>query len=158
MIGSARAQARFAAATEAKDNSRQQQAAESVDKAIVLQLDSAACAIHAEPVGVSLAELAEQNQWAAVIVDRLGLMNGVASVGLAMLPLAYQLMANHAPQHARDNLPPELMQLGVLPPKLLMEKLAAQNAVKMARAQTAILAEKVEAEAELAALRGQAAA
>jgi hypothetical protein len=44
----------------------------------------------------------------------------------------------------------------VLPPSLLLEKLQAQNAVKMARAQAAILAERNEAEAELAALRDEA--
>jgi hypothetical protein len=158
MIGSARAQARWQIAQLAKDENAGKLAAAAHEKATVLQLDAAACSLNAEPVGASLADLADQNKWAAMIVDRLGLVNGVASVGMAILPLIYQITANHAPPAARDNLPPELMQLGVLPPKMLMEKLQAQNAVKMARVQAAILAEKIEAEAELADLREQVAA
>lgn len=157
MVTAAKAEARMESARQAGDQKKMKLAGESRERAAVLQLDAAACSINAEQVGPSLAELAEQNQWAAIIVDRLAIFNGVASVGMAVLPLVYQIVANHAPREARDNLPPELMQLGVLPPNLLMEKLSAQNAVKVARMQTAILAEKQEAEAELAALReGQA--
>jgi hypothetical protein len=155
MIRSAKARAAYEAARLADKPQLMKAAAVSNEKATVIQLDAAAAAIHAEPVGASLAQLAERNSWAAIIVDRLSLVNGVASVGMALLPLVYQLTANHAPPEARDNLPPELMQLGVLPPSLLMEKLAAQNAVKMARAQASILAERQEAEAELAQLRGE---
>ena len=158
MIRSAKARASYEAARLAEKPQLMKAATVSHEKATIIQLDAAAAAIHAEPVGASLAELADRNSWAAVIVDRLSLVNGVASVGMALLPLVYQLTANHAPPEARDNLPPELMQLGVLPPSLLMEKLAAQNAVKMARAQSMILAERAEAEAELAQLREQVAA
>jgi hypothetical protein len=158
MVMSARAQARGTAAQRAGNQKALQAATQAHERATVLQLDSAACALHAETVGPSLAELSAQNQWAAAIVDRLAIINGVASVGMAVLPLVYQITANHAPAEARDNLPPELMTLGVLPPALLMEKLAAQNAVKMARMQSAILAERNEAEAELARLQQQAAA
>ena len=76
---------------------------------------------------------------------------------LAVLPLVYQIVANHAPREVKDDFPAELLTLGVLPPNLLLEKLQAQNAVKMARAQTEILAEKQAAEAELEELRQQAA-
>jgi len=158
MMKSGKARVAHEAARVAGNQNLMKAAALSNEKATVLQLDAAAAAIHAEPVGASLADLAERNSWAAIIVDRLSLVNGVASVGMAVLPLVYQVIANHAPAEARDNLPPELMQLGVLPPSLLMEKLAAQNAVKMARAQTMILAERKEAEAELEQLREQVAA
>lgn len=158
MLGTARADARFAVAKQAGDQKLMKIAMDSHERGVVIQLDAAACSLHAETVGPSLAELAERNSWAAVIVDRLALVNGVASVGMAVLPLVYQITANHAPREARDNLPPELMTLGVLPPSLLMEKLAAQNAVKMAKMQTAILAERQEAEAELAAIRESVAA
>jgi hypothetical protein len=154
MLGSARSQARYEAARVKGDQALMKAAGEAVERSTVLQLDAAACSLNAEAVGPSLAEMAEKNSWTAALVDRLGLFNGVASVGMAVLPLVYQITANHAPREARDNLPPELMQLGVLPPSLLMEKLAAQNAVKMARMQSAILAEKQQAESELAALRG----
>jgi hypothetical protein len=154
MLGGAKSQAKYEVAKAAGDQKLMKIAGEAHERSTVLQLDAAACSLNAETVGPSLAELAERNSWAAMIVDRLALFNGAASVGMALLPLVYQITANHAPAEARDNLPPELMQLGVLPPSLLMEKLAAQNAVKVARMQSAILAEKVEAEAELAALRG----
>jgi hypothetical protein len=127
-------------------------------RAQVMQLDAAACALHAEGVGAGAAQAAQANAFAAALVDRLALFNGVASVGMAVLPLVYQVVANHAPNEAKDNFPPELLTLGVLPPKLLLEKLEAQNAVKMARAQSEILAEKTAAQAELEALRTAAAA
>ena len=158
MVGAAKATAQYQAAQLAKNENQAKAAQVKHETATVRQLDAAACSLNAEPVGASLAELSEQNHWAAMIVDRLSLVNGVASVGMAVLPLVYQITANHAPAQARDNLPPELMTLGVLPPGLLMEKLAAQNAVKMARAQSAILAERAEAEAELAQLRESVAA
>ena len=120
---------------------------------MVLQLDGATFAIHAEAVGPSLAQMAESNRIVAAMVDRLSLFNGVAGVGIALMPMVYQLVANHAPKETRDNMPPQLLSLGVLPPTLLLEKLQAQNAVKMAKAQAAILREKQAAEAELAALR-----
>lgn len=126
-------------------------------RAQVMQLDAAACVLHAEGVGASAAMAAASNAMAAALVDRLALFNGVASVGMAVLPLVYQVVANHAPPEAKENFPPELMALGVLPPDLLLEKLQAQNAVKMARAQSEILAEKQAAEDELEQLRGQAA-
>jgi hypothetical protein len=129
----------------------------SYERAQVIQLDAAACAIHAEACGASAAEAATHNTMAAALVDRLSLFNGIASVGIAFLPLVYQIIANHAPAEAKDEFPPELLTLGVLPPKLLLEKLAADNAVKMARAQSAILADKIAAEAELERLRAQAA-
>jgi hypothetical protein len=127
-------------------------------RAQVTQLDAAAFALHAEGVGESAAAAAAANAMAAALVDHLALVNGIASVGIAVLPLAYQLIANHSPAEVKDDFPPELLSLGVLPPKLLLEKLQAANAVKMARAQSAILAEKQEAEAELERLRGQTAA
>ena len=158
MISGARARAAFEKARAAGSDPLMKKAAAAVDKATVLQLDSAAFAIHAEGAAAAVATAAARNTMAAALVDRLALFNGVAGVGLAVLPLVYQVMANHAPREVRENLPPELLQLGVLPPDLLLEKLQAQNAVKMARAQAEILAEKQAAEAELAALReGQAA-
>jgi hypothetical protein len=125
-------------------------------RAQVMQLDAAACALHAEGVGAGAAQAAASNAMAAALVDRLALFNGVASVGMAILPLVYQIVANHAPKEAQDNFPPELMTLGVLPPPLLLEKLQAQNAVKMAQAQASILAEKQAAESELERLRSAA--
>jgi hypothetical protein len=122
----------------------------------VMQLDAAACVLHAEGVGASAAQAAQANAFAAALVDRLALFNGVASVALAGLPLVYQIIANHAPPEAKENFPAELMALGVLPPDLLLEKLQAQNAVKTARAQAGILAERQEAEAELERLRAAA--
>ena len=153
MMGSSRAVANHAQAEAAGNVPKMKAAVALADRCQTLQLDAAACAIHAEALGPSLAEMAEKNRLVAGLVDRLALLNGVASVGIAVMPLVYQFAANHAPPEARDNLPPQLLQLGVLPPTLLMEKLEAQNAVKMARAQSAILAEKQAAEAELAALR-----
>ncbi len=153
MLGSSRAQTAHAKAEAAGNQNGMKKAATTHERFAVMQLDAAACAIHAEAVGPAVAEAAEKNKMAAALVDRLALFNGVASVGIAVLPLVYQVAANHAPREARDNLPPELLQLGVLPPGLLMEKLQAQNAVKLAHAQSAILAEKHAAEAELAALR-----
>jgi len=153
MLGSSRAVAQHADAEAKGDKRGMQKAVNLADRCQTLQLDAAAFAIHAEAMGPSLAEMAEKNRLVAAMVDRLALFNGVASVGIAVMPLVYQIAANHAPAAARDNLPPQLLQLGVLPPSLLMEKLEAQNAVKLARAQSAILAEKQAAEAELAALR-----
>jgi hypothetical protein len=124
----------------------------------VMQLDAATCALHAEPCGASAAQVADTNRYAAALVDRLALFNGVASVTMAFLPMIYQFVVNHAPDEAKDNFPPELLALGVLPPKLLLEKLEAQNAVKMARAQAGILAEKTAAESELEQMRADAAA
>jgi hypothetical protein len=153
MLGSSRAVANHAQAEAAGNQPKMKAAVALADRCQTLQLDAAAIAIHAEAMGPSLAEMAEKNRLVAALVDRLALFNGVASVGIAVMPLVYQLAANHAPVEARDNLPPQLLQLGVLPPTLLMEKLEAQNAVKMARAQSAILAEKQAAEEELAGLR-----
>ena len=153
MMGSSRAIANHTTAEAAGNTPKMKAAVALADRCQTLQLDAAACAIHAEALGPSLAEMAEKNRLVGALVDRLALFNGVASVGIAVMPLVYQLAANHAPVEARDNLPPQLLQLGVLPPTLLMEKLEAQNAVKMARAQSAILAEKQAAEAELAELR-----
>jgi len=127
-------------------------------RAQVLQLDAATCALHAEPCGTSVALAAQTNAFSAALVDRLAILNGAAAVGMAFLPMIYQFVANHAPAEAKDEFPPELMSLGVLPPKLLLEKLEAQNAVKMANAQAEILAEKHAAEAQLEALRAQSAA
>lgn len=132
--------------------------AQAYERAQVMQLDAAACALHSEGVGASAAAAAASNAMAAALVDRLSLFNGVASVGMAVLPLVYQIVANHAPRETKEAFPPELMALGVLPPDLLLEKLNAQNAVKMARAHAEILAERVQAEQQLADLREQAAA
>jgi hypothetical protein len=143
---------------ESKANKPEMERARKVhERATVTQLDAAACALHAEAVGAGAAQAAQSNAFAAALVDRLALFNGVASVGMAVLPLVYQVVANHAPRETRDNFPPELMALGVLPPDLLLEKLQAQNAVKMAQAQSAILAERREAENELERLREAAA-
>jgi hypothetical protein len=140
------------------DKAAMEKTAASYERAQVMQLDAAACVIHADGVGASAAQAAASNAMAAALVDRLALFNGVASVGMAVLPLVYQVVANHAPAEAKESFPPELMALGVLPPNLLLEKLEAQNAVKMANAQSAILAEKQEAENELERLRGAMAA
>jgi hypothetical protein len=140
------------------DKTAMAKTAAAYSRAQVLQLDAAACALHADTVGPSAAAAAQSNAFAAALVDRLALFNGVASVGMAVLPLVYQVVANHAPAEAKENFPPELLTLGVLPPNLLLEKLEAQNAVKMARAQAGILAEKTAAENELQAMRDAAAA
>jgi hypothetical protein len=155
LLGSSRAIATHAAAEKKGDKAKMDAAAGLQERCLVLQLDAAAFAIHADAMGPSIALMADKNRLVAAMADRLALFNGVAGVGIAVMPLIYQLTANHAPKEARDNMPPQLLQLGVLPPGLLMEKLEAQNAVKMARAQSAILAEKQAAEAELAALRGE---
>ena len=153
MLGSGRAVAAYVAAQAKGDEKRMNAAAARQEQCMVLQLDGATFAIHAEAVGPSLAQMAESNRIVAAMVDRLSLFNGVAGVGIALMPMVYQLVANHAPKETRDNMPPQLLSLGVLPPSLLLEKLEAQNAAKLARAQSAILAEKQAAEAELAALR-----
>lgn len=158
MFSLTRSAAANAAAQAKGDKTAMAKTAASYQRAQVMQLDAAAFALHAEGVGESCAAAAGQNAMAAALVDRLALFNGVAGVGLAVLPLVYQLVANHAPAEAKENFPPELLSLGVLPPNLLLEKLQAQNAVKMARAQAEILAERQFAEAELEALREQAAA
>jgi hypothetical protein len=158
MISGARNRAAFEKARAAGNKPLQDKAAAAIERTAVIQLDAAACALHAETAGPAIADVAGRNAFTAALVDRLALFNGVASVGIAVLPLVYQVIANHAPREVRDHLPPELLQLGVLPPALLLEKLQAQNAVKMARAQAEILAEKNAAEAELAGLRDQAAA
>jgi hypothetical protein len=153
LLGSSRAVANHQAAEIKGDKAKMQAAVNIQDRCVVLQLDAAAFAIHADAMGPSLAMMADKNRLVAAMADRLALFNGVAGVGIAIMPLIYQLTANHAPKQTRDNMPPQLLSLGVLPPALLLEKLEAQNAVKMARAQSAILAEKQAAEAELAALR-----
>ena len=154
MLGSGKAVARYTAAQAKGDAKAMNAAAALQERCQVLQLDGATFAIHADALGPSLSQMADNNRLVAGMVDRLALFNGVAGVGIAIMPVLYQITANHAPKEARDNLPPQLLSLGVLPPGLLMEKLEAQNAAKLARAQSAILAEKQAAEAELAALRG----
>lgn len=158
MFSLTRAGAAFKAAEAKGDKAAVARAETAYDRAQVMQLDAATCALHADPCGASVAQAAQANAFAAALVDRLALFNGVASVGMAFLPMIYQFVANHAPAEAKDQFPPELMALGVLPPKLLLEKLQAQNAVKMANAQADILAEKTAAEAELEELRAQSAA
>jgi hypothetical protein len=158
MITGARAQTAMRKATEAGSKEGQKKAAAATERSTVLQLDAAACALHADDVGPALADVAGHNPVAAALVDRLSLFNGAAAVGIAIMPLIYQVVANHAPKEVRDDLPPELMTLGVLPPDMLLEKLKAQNAVKMARAQSAVLAERQAAEDELQRLRDEMAA
>jgi hypothetical protein len=158
MFSLTRASAAFKAAQAKADKAAIAKAETAYARAQVMQLDAAACALHADGVGASAAQAAAANAMAAALIDRLALFNGVASVGMAVLPLVYQIVANHAPAEAKENFPPELMSLGVLPPKLLLEKLEAQTAVKMARAQAEILAEKTAAEAELEEMRAAAAA
>lgn len=158
MFSLTRAGAAFKAADAKGDKAAAARAETAYGRAQVMQLDAATCALHADPCGASVAQAAQANAFAAALVDRLALFNGVASVGMAFLPMIYQFVANHAPAEAKDQFPPELLALGVLPPKLLLEKLQAQNAVKMAHAQAEILAEKTAAEAELEELRAQSAA
>jgi hypothetical protein len=158
MFSLTRAGAAYKAAEAKGDKAAKERAETAYNRAQVMQLDAATCALHADPCGASAAQAAQTNRYAAALVDRLALFNGVASVTMAFLPMIYQFVANHAPTEAKDNFPPELMALGVLPPKLLLEKLEAQNAVKMANAQASILAEKEAALAELDALRESAAA
>jgi hypothetical protein len=153
-----RADAAFKAAEAKGDKAAKARAETAYGRAQVLQLDAATCALHADPCGASVAQAAQVNGFSAALVDRLALFNGAASVGMAFLPMIYQFVANHAPAEAKDEFPPELLALGVLPPKLLLEKLQAQNAVKMAHAQAEILAEKTAAEAELEEMRAQSAA
>ena len=152
MMSGAKARQQF---TAAKDEKQKQAAQKKLSAAKTMSLDAAALAIHADSSGAALAEMADQNSYVAALVDRLELFNGVAGVATSLLPLVYQLMANHAPEDARDNMPPELMQMGVLPPKMLMEKLEAQNSAKMARVQAEILREKLSAERELADLQNE---
>lgn len=158
MLSLSRSSAAYKLAEAKADKAAMQRQANAYARAQVVQLDAAACALHAEGCGAGAAAAAASNAMAAALVDRLALFNGVASVGMAFLPLVYQVIANHAPKETRDNFPPELLTLGVLPPKLLLEKLEAQNAVKMAQMQANILAERQAAESELERLRGAAAA
>lgn len=158
MFSLTRAAAAHKLAQAKSDKAAIAKAEQAYGRAQVLQLDAATCALHAEPCGASVALAAQTNAFSAALVDRLAILNGAAAVGMAFLPMIYQFVANHAPAEAKDNFPPELMALGVLPPKLLLEKLEAQNAVKMANAQAEILAEKHAAEAQLEALRSQTAA
>lgn len=146
MMRGARARQAFEGA---KTDIDRKKAAQAVNSCQVMQLDAAALQIHAEGTGVAIATVAQENAFVAALVDRLKLVNGVGSVAISVLPLVYQLMANHAPAQARDNMPPELMQIGVLPPNMLLEKLEAQNKAKMALAQAQILRERQKAEREL---------
>lgn len=154
MMSGARAKQVYDKATDPRIKAKAEKA---YNKAQVMQLDAAALSIHSEGTGLAVAEAAGQNQFVGALVDRLELVNGVGSVAISVLPLVYQLMANHAPAEARDNMPPELMQMGVLPPKMLMEKLEAQNAAKRARLQAAILREQKTAEDELRKLQEEVA-
>jgi hypothetical protein len=142
-------QARGAYERAGDDKAKKNAAAKAVNSAQVMQLDAAALQIHAEGSGAAVAGIADQNEFVAALVDRLKFLNGVGGVAVSLLPLVYQVMANHAPPEARDNMPPELMSLGVLPPKMLLEKLEAQNKAKMARMQAEILREQKQAEDEL---------
>jgi len=146
MMSSAKARTAFETA---KDDRSKIAAQKAYNRAQTTLLDGAAVQIHGETSGQALAQMAQQNSFVAALVDRLELVNGIGGVAVSILPLVYQVVANHAPAEARDNMPPELMSLGVLPPKLLLEKLEAQNKAKVALAQAAILREQKKAEDEL---------
>lgn|SRR5487761_74381 len=150
MIVGAKAQQAYELAENEEDQKKNKK---KFDKSQTMQLDAAAVAIHAEGVAAGVAEIADKNDFIGALVGHLETVNGVAGIGVAVLPLVYQLMANHAPPEARDNMPPQLMQLGVLPPQILMEKLKAQNSTKMAKVQADILREQKQAEQETAKLR-----
>lgn len=150
MMSGARSKQRFA---NAKDEKQKAAAKKQLARCEVMQLDAMAFAIHADDTGEALADMADQNQYVAALVDRLDLFNGVAGVATSVLPLVYQLVANHAPAEARDDMPPELMQMGVLPPNLLLEKFKAQSAAKQARIHAEILREQQAAEKELEKLQ-----
>lgn len=152
MFGGARAATQF---QNAKTEKEQAAAQKRGRKAQVMQLDAAAFALHAEGVGQGLAGIAKQNAFVGALVDRLEMVNGVGGVFVSVLPLVYQVMANHAAVENENAFPPELEALGVLPPQLLLEKLQAQNAVKHAKLHAQILRERQEAEAEVANLQEQ---
>jgi hypothetical protein len=146
MMSGARAKHTYETATDEKIKAK---AAKSFNSSQTMQLDAAALQIHAENTGMAVAQAASQNSLVASLVDRLEMLNGVGAVAVSALPLVYQIMANHAPSEARENMPPELMQLGVLPPNMLLEKLKSQNEAKMARMQAEILREQKAAQDEL---------
>lgn len=150
MMSGAGAKSAHEKATTVEDKNK---AAKKYNASLTMQLDAAALTIHAEDVGAGIAEIAHTNDFIGTAVSHLESINGIGGVAVSVLPLVYQIVANHAPAEVRDDLPPELMQMGVLPPNMLMERLQAKNAAKMARVQAVILREKQEAEAEVERLR-----
>jgi hypothetical protein len=128
-------------------------------------LDAAALSIHSETVGAGVAETASKNGFVASLVDRLDVVNGVAGIAVAVMPLAMQLMVNHAPKtkvvvdkdgrkrEVPNEFPPQLTQMGVLSPDMLLEKAKAENEKKVAEIQAAALRETKEAQDEVDRLR-----
>lgn len=126
-----------------------------------LQLDSMAFGIHAGTVGPSLAQFAEKNSFAAALIDRSNIVTGAAGIGMAIMPLIYQVMANHraGPQTTDDGtvttpeFPPLLLQMGILPPHMLAAQYQADLELKMAQRQAEILRKTQAAKDELARLQ-----
>lgn len=127
-----------------------------------MQLDAMAVGLHAETVAPGLAEFAERNRFVAMLVDRADAVTGVAGLLTAALPLVYQVVVNHAPKTRRlpdgkevpNELPPQLIEMGVFPPEMLLERYRANVALKVARAQAKILRDTQAAQEEVAHLRG----
>jgi hypothetical protein len=117
-------------------------------------------------VGAGIAETASKNAFVASLVDRLDVVNGVAGIAVAVMPLAMQIMVNHAPKTKKvedkntgqvrevpNEIPPQLMQMGVLPPGMLMERAKAENDRKVAEVHAKMLRETKDAQDRVDALR-----
>lgn len=122
-----------------------------------LQLDAMAVGIHAESTGNGLAEFAERNTFVAALLDRASVVTGAAGLLMGAMPLLYQVLANHAPKTKKDpatgeivanELPPQLMAMGVLPPDMLFKRYQANVALKVAKMQERMAAETRAAEDE----------
>jgi len=127
-----------------------------------LQLDGMTFGLHADTVGPSLAELAEKNSIARALLDRASVLTGVAGIAAVALPLAYQIMANHAPKTKKDpatgaevpnEIPAQLINMGVLPPDMLLTQYRAMTEAKAARIQADVLRKTRDAQAETERLR-----
>lgn len=126
----------------------------------VLLDDAGAFAVHAEDVGRSAADYAEQNAFVAGILDRLELFNGVAALALTLMPLTLQIMVNHratTPEGAArvEEMGPALQQFGVLPPEMLRAKVASEHKRKLAEMQADLLRAQHAAETQLADLKNE---
>lgn len=123
-----------------------------------LQLDAMALGIHAESTGMGAAEFAERNTFVTMLLDRASAVTGAFGLLAGAMPLLYQVVANHAPKTKKDpatgeivpnELPPQLMAMGVLPPEMLFKKYQANVALKVARMQERMASEIRQAEDEV---------
>jgi hypothetical protein len=125
------------------------------------QLHSMAVDIHAEPVGAGLAEYADKNRFAAMLIDRVGLITGMAGVATALIPLVGQIFVNEAAQINPDGslscppVPPTLEQMGVLAADALYAQHKAKTELRIAEARVAMARETHAAQQRAAELQAE---